>query len=426
MSDKNMGYTIPQVLIPAEDIALKKWACVACDQFTSQIDYWQAVEKFVGNAPSTLHIMLPEIYLEEDTDGGVAIKENMQMYLETGILQECNRGVVLTVRNIKGKQRRGILLAIDLDEYDYVVENKPQIRATEDTLLSRIPPRIAIRRGAALEMPHIMLMMDDPTDKVIGDLYSNRSNMQKLYDFELMMNGGSLQGYFTEDENIISAMHTNIANLERKDNMLFCVGDGNHSLATAKAVWEEAKQNLTVEEQANSPLKYALCEVINLHDPAVDFQPIHRVVFNVNPPACAQYIVEKLKEQGKDAKLMFGKFKKTPNKTEEGYQIPFLCKESAGKITIQNPTHPMAVGEIQGILESYVEQNKNAYIDYIHGDEAFEQLSKEYDNIGFYLEPMKKSEFFDMIIKCKVLPKKTFSLGEAEEKRYYMECRKLI
>lgn len=422
-----LGFCIPDIMMPAEDIDLQKWACVACDQFTSQPKYWQEVEKKVGSAPSTLHIILPEIYLEQpDVEDRISyLKQVMKDYVDGGVVERLKKGIVLTERFIAGKVRKGILLAVDLEQYDYKIENKPLIRATEQTVLTRIPPRVRIRRDAELEVPHIMLMIDDEEDSVIGPLHMQRDSFHKLYDVDLMMGGGNCEGWFIDNERVLDTMAEAISNLKKHDNMLFCVGDGNHSLATAKTIWDEVKQDLTPEQQQNSPLRYALCEVINLRDRAVEFMPIHRVLFNINPSACVNYIVERLQEKGAKAKLIFGRW--NPDTKSDGMEmvVPFLYKDGAGKIVIEEPSHPLAVGEVQELFEDYIAQNKQSSIDYIHGDEAFMELSKQYDNIGFYFDALEKSEFFPLIVRCGVLPKKTFSLGEAEEKRYYMECRRL-
>ncbi|MEG0258049.1 MAG: DUF1015 domain-containing protein [Christensenella sp.] len=423
---KNQGYIIPKVLLPAENVNLEKWACVACDQFSSQPNYWKNVEKFVGNAPSALNITLPEVLLEDEnvSEYIASLKDTMRVYLQDGILTELPRGAVLTERHIGGKVRKGLLLAMDLEQYDYKTENKPLLRATEQTVLSRIPPRVEIRRGAAVELPHIMLLIDDEADSVIGPLHMQRNTLPKLYDFDLMMDGGRVEGWLVNNPKLEEGFVSAIDALPKRDNMQFCVGDGNHSLATAKAIWDEAKEGLDAEERESSPLRYALCEVINLRDSAVEFMPIHRVMFGVNPAGCVQYIVERLRERGKQAKLVFGRWR---TKTEDNgtYQIPFLYRDGAGRIIIENPTHPLAVGEVQEIFDEYIATNSSAHIDYIHGDDAFAELAKQYDNIGFYFDSMDKSEFFDMIVKCGVLPKKTFSLGEAAEKRYYLEGRLL-
>ncbi len=424
---KSLGFSVPEVMVPAEGVNLKKWSCVACDQFTSQPDYWNSVEKTVGSAPSTLHIMLPEIYLEGDNvDVDIQnINQTMYDYLEDGVLEVLPQGIILTERTIGNNVRKGILLAMDLEEYDYTEGSTPTIRATEQTVLSRIPPRVKIRMNAPIEMPHIMLMIDDPTDSVIGNLHAQRNSLQKIYDFDLMMDGGSLEGWLVSDENLLDETAEAISKLKRHDNMLYCVGDGNHSLATAKTIWEQIKIGLSEEEKENHEKRFALCEVINVQDSAVEFMPIHRVMFHVNPAQCVQFIVERLKAKGLDAKLLFGRFRKETTTQDGGFIIPFQYRDGSGKIIIEKPNHPLAVGEVQSIFEDYISKTKGSSIDYIHGDEAFTSLSKDYDNIGFYFDSLKKEEFFDMIIRCGVLPKKTFSLGEAEEKRYYMECRLL-
>ncbi|MGI6152876.1 MAG: DUF1015 domain-containing protein [Christensenellaceae bacterium] len=421
------GFTYAELLMPADSVDYHKWAVVACDQFTSQPGYWKQVSKLVGAAPSSLHIVLPEIYLEDDdvSERIHHMKTVMTDYLKDGILVPLKSGLVLTERHIRGRIRKGILLNIDLECYDYDISKKPVVRATESTVLSRIPPRVEIRRGAAIESPHIMLMMDDPEDEIIGSLHMQRGSFEKLYDFDLMMDGGRIEGWFTDNEKVLEKTRGLIEKLPRHDNMLFCVGDGNHSLATAKTIWEEAKKELSPEERQTSPLRYALTEVINLRDRAVEFMPIHRVLFNVNPANCAQYVTDKLNEAGKAARLVFGRWHKETAAENGAFAIPFLYKDGAGKIIIEKPSHPLAVGEVQDILEEYVAQNAQRSIDYIHGDDAFSALSEEYDCIGFYFDALEKSEFFDLIIRCGALPKKTFSLGEAQEKRYYLECRQL-
>jgi hypothetical protein len=284
---------------------------------------------------------------------------------------------------------------------------------------------VNIRRDALLEMPHIMLLIDDEDDMVIGDLHMQRGSLKKIYDFDLMMKGGRSEGWLADEPKVIEDTVKAISKLKRRDNMLYCVGDGNHSLATAKTIWDDMKEDLTPEERENHPARFCLCEIINVRDRAVEFMPIHRMLFGVNPSDCAHYVVGRLKEKGRDAKLIFGRWNPS-TKTEDGaYVIPFRYHDGAGKLIIENPQHPLAVGEVQDIFEEYIAENASSSIDYIHGDEAFMELSGGYDRIGFYFDALKKSEFFDLVVECGVLPKKTFSLGEAEQKRYYMECRLL-
>ncbi len=422
-----LGFTIPQILIPVEGVNMSKWSCVACDQFTSQPEYWEAVERFVGSADSSLHIILPELYLHDNDveDRILHCKSVMEDYLQSGVMELLPPGIMLTERHIGNRVRKGILLAMDLEQYDYRIENKPLIRATEQTVLSRIPPRVKIRDGAPFEMPHVMLLMDDERDAVIGPLHAQRDGLKKIYDFDLMMGSGRIEGWLADDPALINSAIDAISRLHRHDNMLFCVGDGNHSLATAKTIWEEEKQHIPPHQRANHPLRYALCEIINLRDIAVEFMPIHRVIFGVNPTACAQFIVETLRERGVDAKLIFGRWRSETTDEDGKMQIPILYKDGAGRIVLENPEHVLAVGEVQDIFEKFVAKTPGAHIDYIHGDEAFMELATGYDCIGFYFPSLRKSTFFDLIIKCGVLPKKTFSLGEAEQKRYYLECRML-
>ncbi len=419
------GFTLPELLVPAEDVNMKKWSCVACDQFTSQPKYWEAVKKQVGTAPSSFHIMLPEIYLEEDDvdERIISMKQVMREYIADGVLEVLPPGIMLVERHIGGKVRKGIMLAMDLEQYDYDITKRPMVRATEKTVLERIPPRVRIRKGAVLEMPHIILMIDDEADDVIGGLHMQRDVMDKIYDFDLMQDGGRLEGWLAVEQKLVDDTVRAIASLPRRDNMLYCVGDGNHSLATAKTVWNEMKAGLTEAERQTHPARFALCEVINLRDRAVEFMPIHRMFFNVNPSNCAHFVAEKLKEKGRNAKLIFGRWNPATRTEEGAFVIPFRYHEGAGKLVIEDPQHPLAIGEVQDIFDEYVAQNESYSLDYIHGDEAFMELSDQYDSIGFYFEALKKAEFFDMIVKCGVLPKKTFSLGEAEEKRYYTECR---
>lgn len=424
---RNSGIKIPKVLVPRENIKMEKWSVVACDQFTSQPEYWHEVEEIVGGAPSMLHMILPEVYLNADNvEESIADTKNaMKEYINEGVLEQLPEGVVLTQRDFGTVTRKGVMLCVDLEKYHYDITRKPLIRATEKTLLERIPPRVRIREGALLESPHIMVLMDDPEDKVIGPLYAAKESFEKLYDFELMMKGGHLRGWFTDSEEYISKMCDAIEALKVRDGMKFCVGDGNHSLATAKAVWDKAKAKLSQEERENHPLRFALCEFVNIRDNGIQFMPIHRVLFNVNPNACLEYIVSGLKEKGIGAKVIFGRWRGGAECENDGMNIPFLFKDSAGKIVLEKRIHPMLVGEIQDILDKYVEENASSAIDYIHGEETFEELACSYDNLGLYCPSIPKDKFFDLVIECGVLPKKTFSMGEAEQKRYYTECRLL-
>lgn len=421
---RTRGICIPEILVPEERVKMEKWSCVACDQFSSQEGYWREVAKLVGNAPSMLNIILPEVYLGSEgmNEDIKEMKLTMEDYVKNGVLTQLPQGLVLTERTMDNVVRKGLLLCVDLEEYHYDISKNPYIRATEKTLLERIPPRVSIRSGALVESPHILVLMDDPSDSVIGPLYSAKDSLSLLYDFELMMGGGRLASYFTEDPSYMANVIDAIDALEVRDGMRFCVGDGNHSLATAKAVWDAKKESLSESERENHPLRYALCEFVNIRDAGIEFMPIHRVLFKVQPTKVAQYIIDELGKKGVKAKLIYSRWRNGAE-AEDGDTIPFLSKEGSGKIVFENRTHPLLVGEVQDILDMYIKENPGSEIDYIHGSDAFNELCTEYDNFGLFFPAMRKDEFFDTVIKCGVLPKKSFSLGEAEQKRYYTECR---
>lgn len=429
MKSDKIGVGVPEILIPDESVNMKKWAVLACDQYTTNQKYWSDVEKFVGSSPSALHIMLPEIYLDSDTkeERIEYAKTTMRQYIEDDVLKLLPEGFILVERTLHGAPRKGLMVMVDLDQYHYDVSRRPVIRATEETLLERIPPRMEIRKGADIEMPHIMLLMDDPDDTVIGPIWQIRDSLPVIYDFELMQNGGPIKGYFVENRDILKNALDAMERLPQRDGMTFCVGDGNHSLATAKAVWEHAKQVMSEKEAAESPLRYALVELINLHDTALTFEPIHRVLFNVNPTQCVQYVVDKLNSTGASSRLVFSKRRIAMQQSDSAADenIFFTSKDSGGRIEITAPNHPLAVGMLQPILEQFARENPSSRLEYVHGTAELEELAKGYDTLGFFMPALKKEDFFDTLAECGVLPKKTFSLGEADEKRFYLECRLL-
>lgn len=427
MDIQNTGVGIPELLLPSLNINMKKWAVIACDQFTSQPDYWMQVERTVGNAPSILHMILPEVYLNYEglTDNINNINRVMHDYIEKGVLEQLPRGIMLVERVMEGTVRKGLIMTVDLESYDYNAQSKPLIRATEKTLLERIPPRVTIRQEAPLETSHVLAMMDDPRDSVIGPVYKLKDELEKLYDFDLMMNGGRIRGYFVEKQETLDEVMAAMSKLPVRDGMRFCIGDGNHSLAAAKTVWDLAKESLSEEERENHPLRYAMAEFVNIHDEGIDFMPIHRVLFKVSPISVLEFIVERLNKRGAKAKLMFGRWR-GGSEALKGNELPFLYREGAGKIVLENKSHPLLLEDVQDILDDYMAANPNSTIDYIHGQDVFEDLAKKYDNLGLYFSPIPKEKFFDTVIDCGVLPKKCFSMGEAEQKRYYIECRLLV
>lgn len=424
------GYTIPRIMMPARSVNLRKWSVVACDQYTSQREYWEEVARYVGNAPSTLHLILPEAHLGDNDlpDRIGRMRRTMHEYIADGTVEAQRPGIVLTERHLGPVVRKGILMAMDLEAYDWDIEKRPMIRSSERTVLERIPARVRIRRDAWLELPHIILLIDDPGNNVIGSLHLERGNFRRLYDFDLMMNGGRVEGWLVRDDDVLEEVADHISRLKRHDNMLYCVGDGNHSLATAKTIWDEAKQEMSAREQQESPLRYALCEIVNLRDPAIEFEPIHRVFFGVNPVELAEYVTARLNAAGREARLVYersGRSRQTVPHPADPFTIPFNYHDGVGRITIARPGHPLALGELQPIFDDYTAEHPGVQLDYIHGDEAYMELCERYDTMGFFFAPMRKEDFFDTVVRCGVLPKKTFSIGEPDEKRYYLESRLL-
>lgn len=413
------GYIVPELLVPAEGTPKEKWSVIACDQYTSQPEYWQKAHEHVGTCKSALHMILPEVYLggEDLEERTHRIRETMHEYLEEGVLRELPPGIMLTERELAGGTRSGLLLAMDLESYSWVISDHPMIRASERTVLERIPPRKRARQGAPLELPHIMLLIDDPKDTVIGPLREKRSGFEQVYDFDLMLGGGRVRGWLSTDEAQLDGVQEALSKLPRPEGMLYCVGDGNHSLATAKTIWDEVKQTIPKNERLSSPLRYALCEVVNLHEPAVEFLPIHRVFFNVDADELVKFVIDSLDADGQKARLT--------QDPEGPFAVEFLSDSMHGTVSIGQPSHPLAAGVLQPVFDKYLEMRPNASIDYIHGDAALEDLSRMPNALGFRFPPVPKDGFFELLIRCGVLPRKTFSIGEADDKRFYLEARAL-
>lgn len=436
-----LGVAIPEIYLPRAGTDLQKWAVIACDQYTSEEDYWKEVYHYVGDAPSALHLIFPEIYLEA---GGAEerikrIQETMERYLAENILTAEGPAFVYVERKTPyHKVRRGLLIAVDLEKYDYTKGAKSLIRATEGTIIERIPPRVKIREGAPLELPHIMLLIDDPERLTIEPLSEATGSLTKLYDFDLMMKSGHLTGYKVDDKRFLSGILEGLQRLadpegfKRKYSvdeppLLFAVGDGNHSLATAKAVWEKIKKSARRREEiVHHPARYALVEVVNLYDEGLVFEPIHRVLFNVDP----DLVLNELKkyyecrvEYLPGGSNMDSYLKRAGR--ERGQIIGFTFQRKNGLITILNPSSNLAVGTLQVFLDHFLQGRPGVRIDYIHGAEVVFELGTREKSLGFYLPAMDKKELFRTVILDGALPRKTFSLGEAAEKRFYLECRKI-
>lgn len=409
------------ILLP-KNADMSKWAVIACDQYTSEPEYWKKVEEIVGDAPSTLKITLPEIYLEQD---GVEkrienINKEMDKLKEEGFFRVLENSLVYLERTQSdGKVRKGIVGMVDLEDYSYEKGSQTLIRATEGTVLERIPPRVRVRQNASLELPHVMLLIDDEKKEIIEGLTSKVTDKDLVYDFDLMQNGGHIKGYKVPDElveNVFEGLE-HLANkkvfeekygVKDKGVLLFSVGDGNHSLATAKACYENIKKVLPKEEYLNHPARYALVEVVNLHSDALEFEPIHRVVFGVNP--------EKMIDE-------FGKYYELSD-APEGQKVEYVYKGVDKTVYIKNPKSNLAVGSLQIFIDEYIKQN-GGKVDYIHGDEVTKELGSKDQNIGFLLPNMKKTDLFKTVILDGALPRKTFSMGHSYDKRYYLEAREI-
>lgn len=424
----NPVFAAADILLPNNQTDVTKWAVMACDQFTSQPEYWEKVDEIVGGAPSTLRIILPEVYLEEpgvDTRIG-AIHAAMADY-QKNVLTRLVKGFIYIERHISTGVRQGLVGCVDLEEYEYDRSKTPRIRPSENTVVERIPPRLAVRRGGVLESPHILMLVDDAGGTVIEPLGKKKDSLEKVYDLDLMLGGGRLAGWAVTDPADIDAVYKAIAALE--DEATFnkkygtsgetppfplAVGDGNHSLATAKASWEELKSNLTPAELAGHPARYCLVELENVQSPANAIEPIHRVAFDVTGEDLAAAIDAFAAENGATV-------------GESGDQT-FTVVTAQGKrqVGITGAPHPLTVGTVQGILEVLEKQKPVMRVDYIHGEDSVDELVAKGGAVGILLPPFNKADLFRGVALGGVLPKKTFSMGHAEEKRYYLECRTIL
>ena len=391
----NHSFSSADILLPKNNF--ENWATIACDQYTSEPEYWAEAKAAAGDKPSALNIVLPEVYLSKDNSKRIdEINDNMQKYLDEDVFAQYSDSLIFVERiQSDGKCRRGIVGKIDLECYDYHTGTTAEIRATEQTVLSRIPPRVEIRKNAPLELPHVMLLFDDVKDEIFAYLCENKNRFEKIYDFTLMCNAGSITGYLLDDEAKEKVLYL-LDNLKKQNNgFLFCVGDGNHSLATAKECY-----NLNKTETS----RYALTEIVNIHDKALEFEPIYRVVFGVNPEELLNEFVKTLGEGTQKFTCFYGDTKK-----EIGV----------------NPTAQLAVGTLQAFLDDYVKEHPDAEVDYIHGEDSLMKLASRENAIGFIFDGMQKSELFDAVNQDGSLPRKTFSMGHADDKRFYIEARKI-
>ena len=423
MNNQWPGFGPADILLP-QNCDLTKWSVVACDQYTSQNDYWERVAQTVGDAPSTLKLILPESQLEDGhfEEHVADINRTMDAYLDQGLFRTLPNALIYVERWLDNKKlRRGLVGVVDLECYDYNAGSSSLIRATEGTVITRLPPRVAVRRNASLELPHIMVLVDDPDKQLIEHLTYETDRMEEVYDFDLMERGGHITGYLVPEDlqadvceilNTLARPHDFARKYDAKGKpvLLFAIGDGNHSLAAAKAAYEEKKQHIPQEQWADLPARYALVELVNLHDESLEFEPIHRVCFDVD----ADELMKDFLAAYPGAHYGDG----------EGHTITYVFDTEVGKITIPKPTAQLPVGTLQDFLDQWM-QTHSGRIDYVHGDDVTWELGRKPGNIGFLLPAMGKDELFKTVIFDGALPRKTFSMGEAHDKRFYLEARKI-
>ena len=406
-------FSAADILLPRERF-LQRWAVIACDQFTSEPEYWNEVERLTGEVPSSFQLILPESELHRNPDARIRkIHGTMLRYLEEQIFREYPDSFIYTERTLaNGAIRRGLIGKIDLEAYEYTEHSGSLIRATERTVQERIPPRMAVRKGAALELPHILLLCDDERCQVIEPFQVMRDRLPKLYDFDLMLGGGHISGWLVSGSEK-HALEERLEEYERREiakhpdnRLLYAVGDGNHSLATAKACLEEWKRQNPEEDTLLKPQRYALCELNNIHDPGQTFEPIHRVV-----KACrANQLLSDLCRHFRDS---------------DGTAISWISGEREGSIRISSDDGTLPLAVLQDWLDSWL-NNHEGEIDYIHGEESLRMLGRGNDTVAFCLPPLDKRKLFQSILTEGVLPRKTFSMGTAKDKRYYIEARKIL
>ena len=418
MSFERIGIRPAQILLPAAGVKPETWACIACDQYTSEPEYWEKAFAVAGDAPSAIRLILPEYNLKNSESLIPQIHRTMADYLAQGLLTPAvDPGFILCERTIASGTRLGLVCAVDLEQYSFEKGSLPLIRPTEQTITDRLPPRLKIRRGAPVELTHIMILIDDPDRTVLEPLQAAKASLRKVYDFDLMMNGGHLAGWAVDSAETLAQVDRSLNALmdtKGENPLLLAVGDGNHSLATAKAYWNEIREGLTDAERENHPARFALCEIVNIHDEALLFEPIYRIVTGTTRAA----VMADWKAYA-EAKGM--------SLAAEGSDHQFTVVSADGEETVAvlNPEGAIPCETIQKFLDSFLSRHPEAGIDFIHGEGSLRALAAKPETVGFLLPDIDKHSFFKDVEKLGVLPRKTFSMGEADEKRFYMEAKKI-
>ena len=414
-------FTAADILLPAAGVPLDPWACIAVDQFTSQPEYWQRAEHLADGKPSTLHIVLPEAYLgtPQEAERLESIRRTMEEYRKSVLTRKVHGYVYVERTQMDGTVRQGLVGAVDLDAYDYAKGSKPAIRPSESTVVERIPPRLKVRRGATLETPHVMMLADDADCTLIEPIGLMKNQLPPLYDGELMLGGGHLRGWAVEDPALIAGIDAALAALadpaafarrwpaaKGQQPMVLAVGDGNHSLATAKAYWEELKPTLSEEQRRTHPARWCLAEVCNVHSPAIEIEPIHRVVFGVGAKELYAALDAWDQQQGSSTTM-----------SDQRLRLADAHGESA--VALANPPAPLTVGSVEAFLADFLPAHPGVTVDYIHGESTALALASDPAKpaTAILLPDFAKADLFKGVVLGGVLPRKTFSMGHAEEKR---------
>ena len=427
--NKTPCFSPAHILLPSEQIPVGQWGCVACDQFTSDRSYWEKAAQAAAGGPSTLDLILPEVYLEEDdVDARIsAIHAAMDDYTRNVLTRAVDGFIYVERTEQSGRVRQGLVGRIDLEAYSYAEGAVPAIRPSEHTVESRIPPRMAVRRGARLETPHIMMLADDPGCTLIEPIGEKKEQLRKVYEGDLMLNGGHIAGWAVEDPALLAQIDSALNALGSQEAfdarypqakggapLTLAVGDGNHSLASAKACWEELKKTLTPEQQLTHPARWCLAEVCNVHSPAIEIEPIHRVLFNVD---CGAVLLALIAWSDSNmAGICFGDSK------QQAFTL--AGPHVSNVLSFEDPVAPLTVGTVDEFIEYFMARHSEARVDYVHDEPAVRALTRQ-GGVAFLLPPFEKSDLFKGIVMGGVLPRKTFSMGHAEEKRYYIECRRI-
>ncbi len=439
---EKIGVELPKILLPKRGTDMQRWAVIACDQYTSDPAYWQHLAQQTAGTISTLNLVFPEVYLEAaDADQRIAdINRAMETYLNDGSLEEQPPGFILVDRKTAVvESRKGLMLALDLEQYDFNKGAQSLIRSTEGTILDRLPPRIKVRQNAPIELPHIMVLIDDPEKTVIEPLFNEA--LEPVYDFELLAGGGHLKGYRVDQPELINQVVTALEALAdpaafrqkyqvESEVMLYAMGDGNHSFATAKVIWEKLK------EEADDPVaimqhpaRFALVELVNLHDPGLEFEAIHRSLFNINCSDLRQQMDRFFADRGTPISFTpcadLSEATALAAKVTSGHAFPAIFAGEFFVCTVTDPEFTLTVATLQTFLDQYLQTNSAVRIDYIHGSQTVTELGSQPENAGFYLPAISKHDLFRTIVLDGALPRKTFSMGEADEKRFYLECRRI-